>query len=180
MLRFWGDRVPGVSLSRSRPYHKNDNPRVEQKNATLVRAYLGYERLDTVDQVLAINRLYDKMWVFYNLFQPVMHLISKEIVQDERGATRVRRRHDDARTPFQRACDAKVISPIHRRQLEALRDSINPRRLRQEIEEDLQHIFSLPCAEAGSIQNVYLTLSNNGKEAKGSLLDLAFNRTVIQ
>jgi len=180
LLRFWGERVKGVTRSRSRPYHKNDNPRVEQKNATLVRAYLGNERLDTVEQVLAVNHLYDKMWAFYNLFQPVMHLVEKEIIQDQHGATRVRRRHDKARTPFQRACDAKVISPDHKNQLEALRDSINPRRLRQEIDEDLQHIFSLPCAEAGSTQNVYFTLSNNGKKAKSAFLDIAFNCTVIQ
>jgi hypothetical protein len=81
MVRFWGKRVQGVTLSRSRPYHKNDNPRVEQKNSTLVRAYLGYERLDTVAHVLAVNQLYDKMWVYYNLFQPVMHLVEKEIIR---------------------------------------------------------------------------------------------------
>ena len=61
MLRFWGNIVQGVKLSRSRLFHKNDNPRVEQKNATLVRAYLGYDRFDSVAQVLALNALYDKM-----------------------------------------------------------------------------------------------------------------------
>ncbi|MGD2164951.1 MAG: hypothetical protein PVH50_05410 [Anaerolineae bacterium] len=109
-----------------------------------------------------------------------MDLVQKDIVQDPSGTTRVRRRHDKARTPFQRACDANVISPTHKKQLEALRDSINPRRLRQEIYDDLQHIFSLPCAQAGSTQNVHLTLSNNGKNAKEAFLDFEFNRTVIQ
>jgi hypothetical protein len=61
MLRFWGHRVQGVVLSRGRPYHRNDNPRVEQKNPTLVHHYLGYDRLNTVEHVLAVNRLYDKM-----------------------------------------------------------------------------------------------------------------------
>ena len=74
MLRFWQERVKGVHLSRSRPYHKNDNRFVEQKNDTLVRAYLGHRRLDTVAQTLALNRLYDRMWLYYNLFQPVMRL----------------------------------------------------------------------------------------------------------
>lgn len=63
LLRFWRDRVPGVRLSRSRPYQKNDNPRVEQKNYTLVRAYLGDARLDTVAQTLALNQIYDLMWL---------------------------------------------------------------------------------------------------------------------
>lgn len=179
MLRFWGDRVQGVTLSRSRPYHKNDNPRVEQKNSTLVRAYLGDDRLDTVEQVLAVNRLYDKMWVYYNLFQPVMHLVEKEIVRDEGGATHVRRRHDRARTPFDRVCETGVILRAHREQLEALRDSVNPRRLRQKIYDDIDHLFTLPCARPGSTQNIHLTLTKNLDLAKEPLSHLDFNCTPI-
>ena len=55
LVTFWKELVVGVRLSRSRPYHKNDNRFVEQKNDTLVRAYLGNERLDTVAQTLAMN-----------------------------------------------------------------------------------------------------------------------------
>jgi hypothetical protein len=179
LLRFWGHRVRGVNLSRSRPYHKNDNPRVEQKNSTLVRRYLGYDRLDTVKQVLAVNRLYDKMWVYYNLFQPVMHLAEKEIVQDENGGTRVIRRHDKARTPFDRLCETDAISTAHREQLEALRDGINPRRLRQQIYDDLDDIFRLPCAAPGSRQNVHLTLAKNLDRRKEPLSHLDFNRTSV-
>jgi hypothetical protein len=64
MLHFWRHRVPHVTISRSRPYHKNDNPRVEQKNRTLVRAYLGYDRMDTVARVLdtAHRPLDSHMW----------------------------------------------------------------------------------------------------------------------
>ena len=47
MVRFWGEELTGLRLSRSRHYHKNDNPWVEQKNDTLVRAYLGHGRLDS-------------------------------------------------------------------------------------------------------------------------------------
>jgi hypothetical protein len=180
MVRFWGDLVQGVTLSRSRPYQKNDNPRVEQKNYTLVRAYLGYERLDTVAQVLAVNRLYDKMWIYYNLFQPVMHLVEKEIVREEGQPTRVRRRHDDARTPFDRLCETTAILPAHREQLEALRDSINPRCLRSEIYDDIDDIFNLPCAEPGSTQNVHLTLAKNLEHGKEAPSNLAFNRTRVK
>jgi hypothetical protein len=180
MLRFWGNLVQGVALSRSRPYHKNDNPRVEQKNFSLVRAYLGYERFDTVAHVLAVNRFYDKMWIYYNLFQPVMHLVEKEIVREEGQATRVRRRHDKARTPFDRLCETKAILPAHQEQLEALRDSINPRRLRSEIYDDIAHILDLPCAEPGSTQNVHLTLTKNLKNRKEAPTNLDFNRTPIK
>jgi hypothetical protein len=81
MLRFWGKRVQGVQLSRSRPYHKNDNRHVEQKNSTLVRAFLGNDRFDSVAQTLATNQLYEMMWIYYNLFQPVMHLKEKQVIR---------------------------------------------------------------------------------------------------
>ena len=63
LLRLWQDKVKGVQLSRSRPFHKNDNPFVEQKNFTLVRAYFGDWRFDTVAQTRLLNRIYDKMWL---------------------------------------------------------------------------------------------------------------------
>ena len=51
LVRFWKERVSGVMLSRSRPYQKNDNRNVEQKNDTLVRHYFGKLRLDTAEQI---------------------------------------------------------------------------------------------------------------------------------
>ena len=180
MVRFWGDIVQGVTLSRSRPFHKNDNPRVEQKNYTLVRAYLGYERLDTVAQTLALNLLYDKMGLYYNFFQPVMHLIDKKMLQEDGQPARVKRYHDEARTPFDRLCETDAILPEHREQLEALRASLNPRRLRQEIYEDLDHLFTLPGALPGATENVHLTLAQNREKEDHDDLNLTFNRTAIR
>jgi hypothetical protein len=98
-LSFLGNLVQGVTLSRSRPCHKNDCPRVEPKNSTLVRAHLGYQRLHTVDQVLALNRLYHKMSIYYNPFQPVMDLVAKNIMREEGRPSRVRRRHTPPAPP---------------------------------------------------------------------------------
>lgn len=158
LLRFWKDRVQGVLLSRSRPYQKNDNRFVEQKNATLVRAYLGYDRLDTVEQTLALNRLYHRMWIYYNLFQPVMHQVEKTSTTLEDGSTRIQRRHDRARTPFERLCETNAISPQRQAEIEALRDRTNPRQLRQEIYEAIPRLFNMPNAIPGHSQNVYDTL----------------------
>jgi len=133
LLRLWGEVVQGVKLSRSRPFHKNDNPRVEQKNATLVRAYLGDRRLDSVTQTIALNVLYDQMWAYYNLFQPVMHLAEKKVIQEPGKPIRVRRKYDQPATPFDRLCQTSLILPQHKAQLEGLRDSINPLRLRDDI-----------------------------------------------
>jgi len=158
LLRFWKDRVQGVALSRSRPYQKNDNRFVEQKNATLVRAYLGYDRLDTVEQTLALNQLYHQMWIYYNLFQPVLHQVEKTIITLEDGSTRIQRRHDTARTPFERLCETTAISPQRRAEIEALRDRTNPRHLRQEIYDAIPRLFDMPNAVPGQPQNVYDTL----------------------
>ena len=180
MLRFWGDIVQGVTISRSRPFHKNDNPRVEQKNSTLVRAYLGYDRIDSVVQVLALNALYDKMWVYYNLFQPVMHLIEKEVIQEDGQPARVKRHHDEARTPFDRLCQTDAILPEHREQLEALRDAINPRSLRQEIYDAIEHLFALPGAVPGIVENVHLSLAKNREKGDDDWPNFEFNRTPIR
>jgi hypothetical protein len=179
LLRFWGDIVQGVTISRSRPFHKNDNPRVEQKNSTLVRAYLGHERLDTVAQVIAANRLYDKMWLYYNLFQPVMILSEKEVIREDDKPARVKRRYKDARTPFDRLCQTNAILPEHREQLEVLRDSINPRALRQEIYDDIDHIVALPGATPGTSENVHFTLLKNLEQGGDPRLNLTFHRTPI-
>jgi hypothetical protein len=73
LVAFWREKVVGVQLSRSRPYQKNDNRLVEQKNDTLVRQYFGQLRLDRPEQIGAMNALYERMWLYYNLFQPVLH-----------------------------------------------------------------------------------------------------------
>jgi hypothetical protein len=79
LKRLFPRLVPGFTLSRSSPYHKNDNRFVEQKNDALVRQYVGYARFDTPEQVAV---LYADMSVYYNLFQSVLHLIEKTVVSD--------------------------------------------------------------------------------------------------
>jgi hypothetical protein len=160
LLRFFKETVKGVQLSRSRPYHKNDNRFVEQKNSSLVRAYLGHDRLDTVAQTIAVNQLYDKMWVYYNLFQPVMRLTEKIVTPTPKGQlAKVKRRHDQARTPFDRLCETTAIAQQRREQLQILRDQTNPRQLRQEIYDLIDYIFSLPNAIPGQRENTHLTLA---------------------
>ena len=161
MLRFWQDLKPTPKLSRSRPYHKNDNRFVEQKNSTLVRNYLGYDRLDSVAQTLAVNQLYDMMWLYYNFFQPVMRLAEKTWSREEGQPSRVMRRFDKAATPFDRLCATKAIPQERVAQLQTLRNLTNPRQLRREINELIDHIASLPCAIPGVTEDVRQTLSTN-------------------
>ena len=159
LVRFFRDTVQGLRLSRSRPYCKNDNRIVEQKNATLVRVYLGDHRLDSATQTQALNTLYDKMWLYYNFFQPVMRLAERTVIRTEGQTTRIRRRYDKAQTPFDRLCATDAIAQEHRDRLLALKDQTNPRRLRHQIYQLIDDLLALPRATPGKTENIYHTLS---------------------
>lgn len=128
LVRFFGTPITGLQLSRSRPYQKNDNRFVEQKNATLVRAYVGYQRLETLGHFAALNALYDDLWVYYNLFQPVLHLQQKAVVDGK-----LTRKWNDAKTPYQRLLGSGVLEPNQQQRLAALYAGTNPRELRHRI-----------------------------------------------
>jgi len=158
MLRFWKDTLPDLKLSRSRPYRKNDNPFVEQKNSSLARDPLGYQRFDTVAQTLALNDLYDQMWLYYNFFQPVMR-VSEKILTTTSSPARIKRRYDKARTPLDRLCQSGVLSTDRRDSLLALRDRLNPRQLRQGIYVFIDYLYSLPGADPEQTEDIFQTLS---------------------
>jgi hypothetical protein len=158
LLRFWSSVNPALDLSRSRPYQKNDNRFVEQKNSTLVRAYLGHQRLDTVAQTHALNQLYDKMWLYYNFFQPVLRLTEKTVGISSEGKRCVKRQYDCAQTPFDRLCASATLDDEVQVRLQQQRDATNPRQLRQEIYEDLHRLSRLPLADPLHTEDVYQTL----------------------
>lgn len=137
LVRIWGEEITGLQLTRSRPYQKNDNRFVEQKNDTLVRAYLGQARLDTAEECAALNALYDQMWVYYNLFQPVLHLVEKT-----HDGVRTRRRWDHATTPFARLLATNTLDPAVRERLERRYAETNPRALRRTIQAGLNALLS--------------------------------------
>ena len=136
LVRYWKDKVTGVQLSRSRPWHKNDNRMVEQKNDTLVRQYLGQVRLDTPEQIAALNTLYEQMWLYYNLFQPVLHLGEKTLVGDK-----VRRKWDQAQTPYERLVASGVLSPQQQARLQQHYEQTNPLQLRTAIYHQLDALW---------------------------------------
>jgi len=168
VVTFWHTHPQRPALSRSRAWHKNDNRFVEQKNDSLVRAYLGHDRLDTVEQTCLLNHLYERMGLYYNLFQPVLRLSEKTIVTDDTGHfVGVKRRFAPAKTPFDRLCTTDALDRAQRDRLLALRDSLNPRQLRREIYQLLDQLFALPTAVPGLTQDVFLTLFQATDPLKG-------------
>lgn len=146
LVRFWKDKVSGGQLSRSRPYHKNDNPHVEQKNSSLVRQYFGTIRLDTPEQVAAMNALYEQMWLYYNLFQPVLHLAEKHV-----GPQGVQRKWDRAQTPYQRLLVSGKLSAEQQTRLQTLYEQTNPLALRQAIYDGLAALWQTGATAAEEV-----------------------------
>lgn len=179
LLRFWKEAVKGVRLSRSRPYQKNDNRFVEHRNGDLVRAYLGHDRLDTAAQTRALNELYDRIWLYFNFFQPIMRLKEKRFVVAEDGTSRVQRRFDQARTPFERLCATGTLSSQTHNRLQSLRAQTNPRALRREIYQRIPRLFDLPNATPGFSEDVYETLATLqlSQEGEAVPVTLSFDRT---
>lgn len=164
MMRYWGERFPDAELSRSRPYHKDDNPFVEHRNGDLVRRWLGHDRLDSVAQTLAPQRFYDRLWAYYNFFHPVMRLVGKE-TDPETG--KVHRTWDSARTPYERVREAGVLTPDKEAELDTLFRDTDPLALHRELEREAVALFDLPGAQPDRTEDVYLTLASACEASTG-------------
>ncbi len=139
LLRYLRDRPMPVEFTRSRPYRKNDNAHVEQKQWTHVRQLLGYDRFENRRLVGLIDELYRNEWrAMRNFFQPSMQLVSKY-----REDGRLKRRHGAPRTPYERLmASEKVLSEV-KRDLSREFSELDPYALREAIERKLRRIFRL-------------------------------------
>lgn len=162
MLDFWKKQPHSPDFSRSRPYRKNDNRFVEQKNYSEVRLYFGYDRLETVVHTNRLNALYDRLWLYTNFFQPVLRLAEKTVTRSGE-TTHVQRRFDQARTPFERLCATGILQPARQQALEQLRQRTNPRRLRVEIYARIAELFAQPAARPGHTEPVRQALLPAGR-----------------
>jgi hypothetical protein len=137
LLRHFLDRKRPIAFTRSRPYHKDDNAHVEQKNWTHVRQWLGYDRFDNPAIVPLLNQLYTQEWrLFHNFFCPSVKLISKQ-----RVASKTIKRYDSPKTPYQRIMASSLITDSMKDKLTEQMATLNPFRLRQAIEKKLKRIF---------------------------------------
>jgi hypothetical protein len=131
-------RKAGIKMSRSRPYKKNDNAWVEQRNWTHVRKVVGYRRMDTTGELLVLRYLYASLTLYKNFFQPTMKL--KEKV---RVGGKIHRKYDEPKTPYQRLLGSGQISATARKRLGAQYESLNVAELRRRIEELRNQLFDL-------------------------------------
>lgn len=128
-----------IGLTRSRPYKKDDQAYIEQKNWTHVRKLIGWDRYDTQQAVDVMNDLYrNELRLFMNLFMPSVKLITKKHV-----GSKLTRIYDAPKTPLQRLLESKQYDTNKIKKLELLHNSLNPFKLADTIEKKLLHILKL-------------------------------------
>jgi len=137
LVRYFTDHPTVTSFTRSRPYKKNDNAHVEQKNWTHVRQLFGYDRLEDPCLVGMMNDLYANEWSLYqNHFCPSMKLLSKERVN-----SKYRKKYDSPQTPYHRVMVSNHVTGDAKEKLETRHRRLNPFILKQTIEKKLRVIF---------------------------------------
>ena len=118
-----------ITFTRSRPYRKNDNCFVEQKNFSVVRRHVGYQRLEGEDQQIMLNELYKYLRLYVNYFQPSMRLASKE----RRGAA-VKKTYHRAETPYRKLLRSPHLTDEQKQKLTHPYIELNPAELKRRIE----------------------------------------------
>jgi len=116
-------------FTRSRPYQKNDNCYIEQKNYSVVRRLVGYLRHDTEEERKLLEQIYSLSRLYYNFFQVNMKLIRKE-----RIGSQVTKRHDLPKTPYQRLLESPAISPEQKNRLGQIYQELKVVKLKAEID----------------------------------------------
>ena len=128
--------------TRCRAYHKDDQAHVEQKNWSVVRSYVGYDRYESAAALVQMRRVYELLRLYVNLYQPVMKLVGKE-----REGARVHKKYDVARTPYRRAEAAGVMQGEAVAHLEGLMAQWGPLGLRRRLEAELEQLWRLRVRE---------------------------------
>jgi hypothetical protein len=121
-------RQARIRLSRSRPYKKNDNAWIEQKNWTHVRKIVGYRRYDNMGELRLLNQIYAVLRLYQNFCLPTIKLKSKT-----RAGGRIQRRYDQPLTPYQRLMQSSQIKRQMKKQLGSVYEALNPAELHREL-----------------------------------------------
>lgn len=147
---YFFNRKNRVEFVRRRPYKKNDNAHVEQKNWTHVRELFGYQRFDAESQVEFMNDIYKRLWnPIWNYFTPVMKLKTKT-----RVGGKIIKVHDEPTTPYQRLLNTNTLSEEQVTKLQAQFKKLNPFELKKELDEKLKWFFRIAEIRKNTLSEV--------------------------
>jgi len=131
--RYLCKRKRPVEYTRSRPYQKNDNAHIEEKNWSVVRQYLGYNRFDHPAFAEQLNTIYTTEWrLLMNFFLP-----STKLVEKYRDRSRIIKRYDKPKTPYQRILESKAIPRKTKQELKQLFNTLNPFEIQQTVQRNI-------------------------------------------
>lgn len=136
--RYLSERQRPAQFTRSRPYHKNDNAHIEEKNWTHIRQYLGYGRFDRQELVPQLNELYTTEWrSLFNFFLPSVKLQEKS-----RQGAKIIKKYDQPKTPFQRVLDSPHVEESVKQMLRQQIQGLNPFQLKELILAKVQRVLA--------------------------------------
>ena len=125
IYKYFTNRRSPVQFTRSRPYRKNDNAHIEEKNWSIIRQYLGYNRFEQVELVDELNQIYTSEWrLFMNFFRP-----SSKLQKKVRINGKVKKVYDKPKTPYQRLLESDKITEDEKEILKTQFDKLNPFKL---------------------------------------------------
>jgi hypothetical protein len=127
-----------ITFTRSRSYKKNDSCHVEQKNWSVVRRIIGYDRFSTKAAFKALDDVYTLLRLYVNFFQPVLKLAGKT-----RNGAKVHKVYDTAQTPYQRLLRSGVLTEEKKRELASIYTALNPVTLLKQIRQEVEHLWTL-------------------------------------
>lgn len=125
-----------IELARSRPYKKNDNCHVEERNRHVIREYTGYSRYDHPEVVVVLNELYEAVRLYINFFQPVFKVTRKEVYVNENGmqVKKKTKKTYSLKTPYQRALECPLVDKHVKQKLTKQYELLNPKLLSDRID----------------------------------------------
>ena len=127
-----------ITFTRSRPYQKNDQAHVEQKNWSVVRHTVGYDRLESPEELALLTAIYADLRLYINFFQPVLKLIAKERVDGK-----IIRTYDPAKTPYRRVLALDALPLASKARLTAQFVQLNPVTLRANIDAKVARLWKI-------------------------------------
>ena len=132
-----------IRLSRSRPYKKNDNAWVEQKNWTHVRKVVGYRRFDTTSELRVLNEIYNSLRLYKNFCLPTLRLKSKIRVHG-----RIKRVYDPPCTPYERVMGSSQVDRKMKQQLRSTYEDLNPAALYRRLTELREQLEAISAGKS--------------------------------
>jgi len=150
-------RRNGITFTRSRSYKKNDSCHVEQKNWSVIRRVIGYDRFSSKAAFKALDDVYTLLRLYVNFFQPVLKLVGKS-----RHGARVHKVYDKAQTPYQRLLKSGVLTEDKRRELTNIYAALNPVALLKQIRQSVEHLWTLAERQPGKTPSVTGIMTQQG------------------